>query len=432
MGATESVRDLNEEKRTAKKSWVGVMLGLWLSGVFAGSLFGKVDAETNKSIGMAMLTAAIMWPLAYFLFSRSRFIPRAPSPVTLVALGIFGLFCTLSSFVSRAGFDSAGYSVLTLLACWIILQFNTSLDSYQLERALKLYAVLMTGLIVGFSLYDYTPGIRLGGGKSILNPNSLALIALAPFLAAMAFHLKLLRFALMGALGVVIMLTGSRASAVAAIVGMIVIFLVRLRTIGTKGLIAILFCMLIGGTAVVYFGESILPAVDGFFALHDRYRGVDSGASGRFETWAVVWNIFLDNPILGVGFRAHEMIVKGNTSAHNGYLALLAEIGMFGFAAAMCLALSGLRSQWGLTKDRSRNYISSILFGLSCGYLALAMFERYFINVGNPTSLLFLLSVLAPAHRRKSVQPIEVAAPQKEFLPEVVVPRRRATGRAYS
>lgn len=397
VSAFESVRDLEDERRTVKKSWVGAMLGLWLSGVFAASLFGRADAATYRSIGMAVLGAAIVWPLGYFLFSRSRFIPRALSPVSSIALAAFGLFCILSSFVSPLGFDSAGYAVLTMLACWVVLQFNTSLDVVQLERGLKIYSFLMTGLIVGFALYDYVPGTRLGSGKSILNPNTVALVAMSPFLTAMAIRLKPARFVLMALLGTVIALTGSRAAAVAAIIGLIVCSMLRLRTLSARNLLALALCFVMGGIAVIVWGDPLLQAVDKFFAIHDRHRGVESGASGRFETWVVVWNLFLSHPFLGVGFRAHEMLLKINTSAHNGYLALLVEIGLFGFVAVLWLAFSGVRVRWQLAKDGVHGYTSSVLLGLSCGFLALAMFERYFINVGNPTSLLFLLSILVPA-----------------------------------
>lgn len=396
MGAAESVRTMEAERRTAKKSWAGVMLGLWLSGVFAASLFGRADAATYRSIGTALLGAAIVWPLGYFLLARSRFIPRALSPASSIALAAFGLFCVLSSFVSPSGVDSAGYAVLTMLACWIVLQFNTNLDVVQLERGLKFYSFLMAGLIVGFALYDYVPGTRLGAGKSILNPNTVALVAMSPFLAAMAIRLKPLRIALMALLGAVIVLTGSRAATVAAIIGLIVCSIIRLRTLSATNLLALALLFVMGGIAVFVWGDPLLQAVEKFFAIRDRHRGVESGASGRLETWVVVWNLFLSHPFLGVGFRAHETLLKINTSAHNGYLALLVEIGIFGFIAVLWLAFSGVRVRWRLAQESVHRHTSSVLLGLSCGFLTLAIFERYFINVGNPTSLLFLLSILVP------------------------------------
>jgi O-antigen ligase len=125
-------------------------------------------------------------------------------------------------------------------------------------------------------------------------------------------------------------------------------------------------------------------------------RGIGSGATGRITAWKATWELFLRNPMLGVGFRAHEHILKVDTSAHNGYLATLAEVGLVGFLAVLYLVFRGLRLLRANIKDPSHLFSYSILFGLCVGYLLLAVFERYLINVGNPTSLLFLLIVMRP------------------------------------
>src|SRR5262245_28272347 len=397
MEFTEPFRAQEEEQEIAPQSWVGVVLAIWLTGVFMISLLGKLDTETGRSFGMELLAGALVWPLAYFAVSRNRFVPYFPPIGASLALATFVVFCGLSSIVSRAGYESIGYTALTAVTFWIVLQFNTNLTTEQVERGLKLYAGLMAVLLVGFAVYYYVPGSRLGLGKSVLNPNAVALVAMSPFLAAMAIRLLPLRLVVMGVLGTVIVLTGSRAAAVASLAGVLVVYMVRLRQSGTRGLGAALVCLLIGMPIAAYCFDPLIRAVDQFFVIHDRYRGLESGASGRFETWAVVWDLFLSNPVIGVGFRAHESLLKVNTSAHNGYLALLAEIGLVGFAGALYLTLSGLHRAWRRMKMQSENHTMSVLVGFSCGFFALAMFERYFINVGNPTSLLFLLSILSPA-----------------------------------
>jgi O-antigen ligase len=102
----------------------------------------------------------------------------------------------------------------------------------------------------------------------------------------------------------------------------------------------------------------------------------------------------MSHPISGVGFRTHEAALKINSSAHNGYLALLAEIGVIGFAAVLYVTISGLWNIWRRIQYPSQTFSYSVLLGLASGYFVLAMFERYFINTGNPTSLLFLISIL--------------------------------------
>jgi hypothetical protein len=68
-----------------------------------------------------------------------------------------------------------------------------------------------------------------------------------------------------------------------------------------------------------------------------------------------------------------------------------------------------MRLLWTGSREPEPAFSRSILFGLCVGYLLLAVFERYLINVGNPTSLLFLLCVMQPGIREES-------APQAEGI----------------
>ena len=61
----------------APRTYAGLVLGLWLSGVFAASLGGWFEHGRDNTLAMGLLGAAIVWPLGYFALSRSRFVPRA-------------------------------------------------------------------------------------------------------------------------------------------------------------------------------------------------------------------------------------------------------------------------------------------------------------------------------------------------------------------
>ncbi len=392
-----SVIDQDDQPLDDNKTWVGLMLGLWLAGVFAGSLFGGVEGRRNH-IYEAIMLMSLLWPVGYFAFSRNRFVPGGFSPGTIGGLTLFGLFCALSSFVSRAPLESAQYTVLTFLTIMVVLQFNTNLDAIHYETGLKVYAVLGSILVCGFALYDYVPGVRLGGGKGVLNPAAFALTPASVFMAAMMFRRAIIRIPILVAMGVVIYLTGARASAVAALIGLGATLYARRRIAGADGYMVLFFCLFAGGGVVAYYGDAVLRGASDFFAIQDRHRGLESGGSGRLETWKITWDLFLAHPILGVGFRAHEAALKINTSAHNGYLALLAEIGVIGFAAICFATLAGLRNIWRRNQDPPETFSYSVLFGLACGYCVLAVFERYFINAGNPTSLLFLLGILSSSY----------------------------------
>jgi O-antigen ligase len=343
---------------------------------------------------MALLGAAVVWPLLYFAMGRCHFFPRSMSFAATGGLILFGLAAALSSFMSPVALLSTGYVVLTLAGIWLALQFNSNLDAEQYERGLKVFALLTTGLLVGFAWYDYVPGTRLGNGKDVLNPNTIGLVSVSVLLAAMSIRMLLLRLVVIGPIAAIIVLTSSRTAAVAAVVGLGMIVWLRLRARRRPVLlIAGIGLILVVGVTMVY-GDVMYRTVDRSFGLSTADRGISSGATGRVAAWKWTWELFLRNPVLGVGFRAHESLLKVDSSSHNGYLATLAEIGILGFLGVLFLVMRGMRLLWTGSREPGPGFSQSILFGLCAGYLLLAVFERYLINVGNPTSLLFLVGIM--------------------------------------
>lgn len=378
------------------ESRVGTVLGLWLSGVFVTSLGGWFEHGHGTTLSMVLLGASIVWPLVYFAVSQCRFLPHSLPFGAGMALTLFALTSALSSFMSPVPLLSVGYVALTLGGIWLALQFNSNLTGEQYEQGLKVFAVLMTAILVCFAWYDYVPGKRLGTGKDVLNPNSIALVSLSVLLAAMAFRTLAWRVACMAPVAGIIVLTSSRAAAVAAVGGITMIVWLRLRANGKPvWRLAGIGLLLVGVLALAY-GDVLYRVLDQFYALSTADRGLGSGASGRTAAWKATWEMFLRNPLLGVGFRAHEQFLKVDSSAHNGYLATLAEVGIIGFLGVVYLVARGLRFLWVSTGSSERLSSSSLLFGLCVGYLLLAVFERFLINVGNPTSLLFLLCIMQP------------------------------------
>ncbi len=376
------------------KTWVGLVLGLWLSGVFAASLRGRMEAGHEGTTSIALLGVAVLWPLLYFAMGRCRFVPQSMPLAATAGLILFGMASALSSFMSPVALLSTGYLVLTLAGICIALQFNSNLDADQYERGLKIFAALTAALLAGFAWYDYVPGTRLGNGKDILNPNTIGLVSVSVFLAAMSIRTLALRLAIMGPIAGIIVLTSSRAAAVAAVVGLGMIVWLRLRARRRPVLLIAGICLILAVGMTIAYGDVMYQMLDRSFGLSAADRGINSGATGRVTAWKETWEIFTRNPVLGVGFRAHEFLLKADSSSHNGYLATLAEVGMLGFLGVLFLIIRGLRLLWVGSREPEAGFSQSILFGLCVGYLLLAIFERYLINVGNPTSLLFLVAIM--------------------------------------
>jgi O-antigen ligase len=257
-----------------------------------------------------------------------------------------------------------------------------------------------------YSHWEYVPGIRLGEAHNIgMEPAAIGLVCISGILASMAIHSKLIRFSLVSILFYIVYLTGSRAPMLAAALGIYTIGYARIRASGAALKLFVIVCIIAALVVFIIFSDDVLIFLDDFFGLHDKHRGIDSGGSGRIDIWRETWQLFVDNPAFGVGFRGHEARLTIGSSSHNGYLAMLAEVGLIGFFSIFYIVFSSIISiRSFLKKYTDTVYLYSIFIGICYSYLLLAVFERYFINSGNPTSMLFLVSILWPAVRFNSAR----------------------------
>ncbi len=366
------------------------LLALWLAGVFASSL----GARSLSVDPLLVLPLALSWPLlAFVLTPRTGAVtaPRLPFREAIVLLVV--VFSALSVAASRQAWHSVAYWGFEVVAFGLAYVFARRLDADGYVKGFTVYVLWMLPLLVGLVIYDYEPGRRLGQSTGILNPNSIAMVALSVAVMAALVTNRLLRWSALSVAFGVIYLTGSRASLVAALAAWSVIAARGIVRRGSVGLLIVLLAIGVGGTVALLHGSEIASAVSDLLALADPRRGLGSGLTGRLEAWRETWDLAMSHPITGVGLRAHESLIRSSSSAHNGYLSTLAEIGIIGFSATMALIAAGVLSLLTRPSDHRWAHVQTVLLGMVTGYLVLAMFERYLINLGNPTSLIFLLSL---------------------------------------
>jgi O-antigen ligase len=395
--ASSDVRRAHEvgSKEMHHRRGVGVMLGCWLYIVFVVAITSRLGAFDTGSLMRVELACAVLWPLLYFLFGSSRFVPVRMKMGSTIAIMLFIVFSCASLFASADIYTSVSYLFMTLGALFIALQFNTNLTASGFETGLKIYAFLMAVSLTWVILRNYVPGERLWVTAAGYNPNSLALVDLSAIVAAMAFRNIPIRCCVAAVPLVATVLTDSRAAGTGTIVALIVIAIVRLIAAERSARILMITLFGIFLIAGVYYRAQLSVSAADFFQIKDEYRGLDTGVTGRTAAWRETWNLFEANPTFGVGFRAHEVRLGHESSSHNGYLALLAEIGIVGFMSVMYLVGAGAVFLYKRAANKDGEFAPSILLGLVAGYLVVALFERYLLNVGNPTSLLFMVAITA-------------------------------------
>jgi len=95
--------------------------------------------------------------------------------------------------------------------------------------------------------------------------------------------------------------------------------------------------VLFSGVLLACFVVSFISATGGLNI--DLSRLSEISLSGRELAWGALLASFYDSYILGVGFGVSQEVILGPNSidfpAHNIYLMLLSEVGVFGFLAAM-------------------------------------------------------------------------------------------------
>lgn len=142
-------------------------------------------------------------------------------------------------------------------------------------------------------------------------------------------------------------------------------------------LIILLFLIFLFGNIILYFSEQFLSG----FYLFERLTRNDSVADAidteaRIQIYTKAWNLFLDNPLLGVGLNQFR-IYSGGAISHTDLLDILVQLGIFAGAVYVSIyvklfkKISRLKNYF--TSKRDLNiyrilllcFVSEIIFGVS-------------------------------------------------------------------
>lgn len=126
---------------------------------------------------------------------------------------------------------------------------------------------------------------------------------------------------------------------------------------------------------IVFSWNTLLPVtvVQRIQMTKTQSGEVESSAAARVDLWEQATDLFLENPILGLGYNGFQMKMASMqahlTDTHNYYLKVLSEQGLVGFVVLCALLLRALRQGWRLFRIGS----SSFYRGLGLGFLGLTI-----------------------------------------------------------
>lgn len=339
--------------------WQGVD---WSLGYVAFLVYVFVISSYIVNIGQPMMLLAV---LGITFGKRDRW--RLSAPILLLAAFVLLIALTFQGTEYRS-FDWLPLTDMAKVAA-IFAVAASVLNSRARLRFFMFYYLAVFALypvrggMFNWFIYNATTQGRVGWNHLFENPNDFAALMIFPLGLVIAVWLsernkliRLLAFAGVSALPLVIFLTQSRGAILALAGGVFAYFLFqgkgRMKTLLTIIAVAGVVAVLAPKDVWTRMRNLQSATTSGELAAADDY----GSAAQRFEIWKVAWKVHEAFPLTGVGWGAYPNAhaefarrpgiaetARGARDSHNTYLTLLAETGYVGFAlwAAMLSAIVG-------------------------------------------------------------------------------------------
>ncbi len=430
------------------RPWIGILAWYWIAFMVPQGLtwgFGR-----TLPVGMLIGGATLLG----WVFTKDRKpIPRTWTVFTLLVLAAHITLTTILAYDQQEAWGKWDWVSKTLLMTFVTMSFFQ--DRVRLRW---LYTVAALGL--GF--YGLKGGIwvlRSGGTERVYGPDmsffadnntlGLALCMILPMLLYLSREeprlwlkrtMRLMFFFTI----IAILFTYSRG----AFLGLLIILGAMIWRSPWRARFGI--GLLVGALIAV----PLLPE-----GLWERIQSIgeqkseetrDQSVQGRFQAWGTAWNIALDRPFTGAGFRALwnpdiwsrysglYLEVPRGTDAHSLYFEVLEEHGFAGFGlyflvlASTLVTLRRIRKRWRghpeygyLASYAEMTQLCLYPFLVAGAFIGVAYFDLYFYFVAGSV---ILRSLSDQAEKALAPEPVRVrrrgpATPSAPALP-ARAPRR--------
>lgn len=379
---------------------------MWLLGILIGPSLTGVLSSAVQVLAILWLTGVglILGGVKFLFPPVFRQYPSAP-----ITLGVFLLATLPGSLFSLSPGTSLGLWATTLVTVVTCAGLWSFLSPTDFGYGLKLYALVGLPVLGLILLPGYTIDVELLLANVaserldyMRNPNSIGMILMGMILCVFMIQNKGIKAVLFPLGGIVLFLTLSRSSILGTVLAVSILALFQWRTLKHTHRLALsisgFLCIVV---VVALYGKHVIELLDLLTGFSDPDRGWGS-FTFRAKAWRETIDLWVQYPLLGVGYRMHEPYITSLSSAHNGYLALLAETGLLGaIPMVVFLVSSSLRV---LRSALHGLRVAQVGFALLCGMAFISFFERTLINFGNPTSIIHLMILLMPwsgAYRKR-------------------------------
>jgi O-antigen ligase len=367
-----------------------IVVTVWMSASFYLTYATAGKNEFVLFLPLAAGAVALVW-----MTSKRPVIAKVDP---LLSIGVFLLiFSILASYL----FNSQWYEPIFIagnLASAVLLFVALFIITRKIELDFKKMLILQS-IFINLLLPAVIASSTMVWGRLTpeLQPNYIGMMGILALIGALSVRSIFWSLTLSALPLYSMVVMESRASMLAGGIAALIIFGYRFRRLGWKNLRPYLATAFMGGPIVcigLYFaGIDVFGyannAFENLFLLDDKYRGIDSGASGRSDLWIAAINLWLSHPLFGVGFKGLPPLMPDEMPAHNAYLGMLAEVGVVGFAGYLLIVGVALyhtlkRGDRGLSEYPQR-------VAILVSYLIYGLLESRAFSFGNSYSLLFLL-----------------------------------------
>jgi O-antigen ligase len=356
---------------------------IWL--VLIVVVFWAVYSHNETALESAVLLGLVPAALQVFLLGFDSMGMVRPARM----LGTFLVIVLLSDLFNNVDWTAVTYVIELIYISFITLLVVGCPD----RRLLRSMAAIYSVICAVFLLYVDVTGEYVWGRLVAhdVESNFWALMGLTVAMTAFGNRSRLVTAACIAVGCLTIYVASGRGSMIGLFGASLVLlgcYVATLRSRKLVGVVGILAGCLVLALLFFHSLSEMLPTVaDNLFKLNDPYRGVDTGFTGRDELWQAAFDLWWAHPLFGVGFRQHEAYLPLGFSAHNAYLAMLADTGIFGLLWYVMLIVVSVFAVFGVRDPRTRNLAIAVVVS----YALIGLFERRAINGANPASLLFLM-----------------------------------------